>query len=178
MKNFSFLNSLISRSLAGLIVAVATGQTLADNAAVDSADKSFLQNAYEDGLAEIKMGELGQTKSANADVKAFAAEMVKDHGAANGDLKTLSDNKKVSLATDPSLVAQGKAKLLDARSGASFDKAFADDMVNDHKKAVAAFEKAANEAKDPDVKAFAAKILPTLRHHLSMAEELQAKVGK
>jgi putative membrane protein len=178
MKQNSFLTSLLPRAFAGFIVALAAGHALADNAAVDSSDKSFLQNAYEDGLAEVKMGELGQSKSANAEVKAFAAQMVADHGAANGEIKTLSDNKKVSLSTDPSLVAQGKAKLLDARSGASFDKAFADDMVNDHKKAVANFEKAANEAKDPDVKAFAAKTLPTLRHHLSMAEELQSKVGK
>jgi putative membrane protein len=178
MKKLPFFASILPRALAGIIVAIAAGHAFADNAAVDSTDKSFLQNAYEDGLAEVKMGELGQNKSANADVKAFATQMVTDHSAANGELKTLSDNKKVSLSTDPSLIAQGKAKLLDARSGTSFDKAFADDMVSDHKKAVEAFEKAANEAKDPDVKAFAAKTLPTLRHHLSMAEELQAKVGK
>ena len=51
-------------------------------------------------------------------------------------------------------------------------------MNVDHKKAVKAFEKAANEAKDADVKAFAAKTLPTLKEHLSMAEDLQKKVGK
>jgi putative membrane protein len=76
------------------------------------------------------------------------------------------------------MVAKGKAKLLDHKTGADFDKAFAEDMVSDHKKAVAAFEKAANNSKDPDVKAFAAKTLPTLKMHLSMAEDLQQKVGK
>jgi putative membrane protein len=124
------------------------------------------------------MGELGQSKSGNAAVKAFASQMVEDHGKANADLKQLADNKKVSVSTDPSLVAQGKAKLLDVRSGDSFDKAFADDMVSAHKSAVEAFEKAANDAKDPDVKAFATKILPTLKSHLAMAEQLQAQVGK
>jgi putative membrane protein len=57
-------------------------------------------------------------------------------------------------------------------------KAFAEGMVSDHKKAVEAFEKAANEATDGDVKALAAKMLPTLKGHLSMAEDLQNKVGK
>jgi putative membrane protein len=50
--------------------------------------------------------------------------------------------------------------------------------VSDHKDAVKAFEKAANEATDPEVKAFASKTLPTLKHHLSMAEALQQKLGK
>jgi len=150
----------------------------ADDAVVNTSDKSFLQNAYEDGLAEVKAGELGQGKSANADVKAFADHIVADHTKANIELKTLSDSKKVAVSESPSLVAQAKGKLLDAKSGEGFDKAFADAMVSDHKKAIEAFEKAASEGSDADVKAFAAKTLPTLKMHLSMAEELQNKVGK
>ena len=51
-------------------------------------------------------------------------------------------------------------------------------MVSAHKSAVEAFEKAVNDAKDPDVKALATKLLPTLREHLSMAEALESKLGK
>lgn len=178
MKTIPFSSSLVPRFFAGLIVALATSHAFADNAAVDSTDKSFIQNAYEDGLAEIKMGEMGQNKTDNADIKAFASQMVTDHSKANAELKTLADSKNVTVSSSPSLVEQGQAKLLDARSGGSFDKNFIDDLVTAHKKAVAAFEKAANEAKDPDVKAFAAKTLPTLQQHLSEAEQLQAKIGK
>ena len=180
MKNTASLLTPSRLSLAGLIIAAIStaGLSFADDAAVKKADKSFIKSAYQDGLAEIKMGELGQSKSANPDIKAFASQMVTDHSAANTELKTLADSKKVEVATDPSLVAQGKAKLLDAKTGADFDKAFAAGMVSDHKKAVAAFEKASSDATDPDVKAFATKTLPTLQGHLSMAEDLQNKVGK
>jgi putative membrane protein len=51
-------------------------------------------------------------------------------------------------------------------------------MVSDHKTVVDEFKKASTDAKDGDVKAFAAKTLPTLEMHLSMAEDLQKKVGK
>lgn len=153
-------------------------QSFAADAAVNGSDKSFLTNAYESGLAEIQAGEMGVRKTGNADVKAFAEHMVKDHSAANAELKTLADNKKVEVPTTPSLMAQGKAKLLDHKTGADFDKAFAEAMVNDHKKVVEAFEKVANEAEDQDVKNFATQKLPTLKGHLSMAEELQSKVGK
>jgi putative membrane protein len=164
--------------LVALCQVLAFGSSLlAADAAVDHNDKSFIKNAYEDGLAEVKLGEMGQAKTGNAEVKAFATQMVTDHGKANTELKTLADSKKVEVATDVTTVAKAKAKLLDAKTGADFDKAFAEAMLKDHKSAVSAFEKAANEAKDADVKAFAAKTLPTLKHHLSMAEALNKKVG-
>ena len=164
--------------LAAAAVLLFGARSFAVEAAVNSSDKSFLTNAYEDGLAEIQAGEMGMRKTGNADLKAFAEHMVKDHSDANAKLKSLADTKKVEVPSSPSLMAQGKGKLLDHKTGADFDKAFAEAMVNDHKKAVESFEKAANEATDQDVKNFAAQTLPTLKMHLSMAEELQNKVGK
>ena len=155
----------------------ATGNSFAENGVIDSADKSFLQSAYEDGLAEIHMAGLGVKKTANDEVKAFAMKLEADHGRANGEMMTLAGNKKVTLATKPGMVDTAKEKLLDVR-GASFDRIFLDDMVKDHEKAVASFEKAANDSKDADVKAFAAKTLPTLKAHLSTAKDLQQKLGK
>jgi putative membrane protein len=165
---------------AGLFLAALSAASIcsADDAAVKKSDKAFITNAYQAGLAEIKMGELAQGKTANADVKTFAAQMVTDHTKANEELKGLADSKKVEVPADPSLVAQAKMKLADAKSGTDFDKAYAGDMVADHKKVVAAFEKASTSATDPDVKAFATKTLPTLQGHLSMAQDLQNKVGK
>lgn len=173
------ISQLISKSLplaVGFSIVIASGTLFA--ADLERADKSFVKNAYQDGLAEVKAGEMALGKTANADVKAFAQQMVTDHTAANTDLKTIADGKKVEVASEPSMVAKGKTKLLDAKSGGDFDKAYAGDMVSDHKKAVALFEKEASEGKDTDVKAFAAKTLPTLKSHLSMAEDLQQKVGK
>jgi len=40
-------------------------------------------------------------------------------------------------------------------------------MVDDHKKDVDEFKETANDAKDPDIKAFASKTLPTLEEHLT-----------
>ena len=150
----------------------ATGNSFGENGVIDSADKSFLQSAYEDGLAESHMAGLGVKKTANEEVKAFAMKLEADHGRANGKMMTLAENKKVAFAQKPDMVDTVKEKLLDVR-GPSFDKVFLDDMVKDHEKAVASFEKAANESKDPDVKAFAAKTLPTLKEHLSMVKSFK-----
>ena len=165
----------IAAAIIAATIATATTSLAAD---VTSTDKSFIKDAYQDGLAEIKMAELAQGKTASADVKAFAARMVTDHGAAKTELKGIADAKSVEVPTSPSLIAEGKMKLDEAKSGTDFDKAYAAEMVSDHKKAVKAFKKEVSNATDAEVKAFAVKTLPTLESHLSMAEDLQNKLGK
>jgi len=73
---------------------------------------------------------------------------------------------------DLGLVRDRLAKL----NGAEFDKAYANEMVKDHKKDVADFKRQAKSAKDPDLKSWAGKTLPTLEDHLKQAQDMQAQV--
>jgi putative membrane protein len=151
---------------------------LAEESALNRTDKTFVKGAYEDGLAEIRLAEIGQAKASNAEVKAFASKMAADHTAANAEIKVLAELKKVELPNAPAPGTDRKANFLDSKASIEFDQSFVETMVVDHKKAVIAFEKIALGAKDAGVKAFATKTLPTLRSHLAMAEELQKKIGK
>lgn len=69
---------------------------------------------------------------------------------------------------------QQHAERLGALSGAAFDKAYMDKMVQDHGKTIALFEQQAKGGKDAELKAFAAKTLPTLREHLAAAKTVHA----
>jgi len=173
MKTFAHFRHILC-SVVG-IFSLAAGAGAAD---ITSADQSFVKQTYETGLAEVRMGQLGQNKTANSDVKAFAARLVADHGKASAELKTLAETKGLSLPSSPSLAAQGHARMLDMKAGADFDKAFTAHTVSGFEKTVAAFEKAGSETKDTDIRAFITKTLPTLKEHLTMAQTLQAKVGK
>jgi putative membrane protein len=51
-------------------------------------------------------------------------------------------------------------------------------MVSDHVKDVNAFKRQSTSGKDPDLKAWATKTLPTLEEHLKLARETNAKVSK
>jgi len=178
MKTHLLIRAVLSSAAALAIAIVLSPHSLADDSALKSKDKSFLKDAYQGGLAEVQSAQMAQQKTANADVKAFAEKLAADHSKSNDELKALADAKKVSLSDDASLMAKGKSKLLDMKSGGDFDKAWIDDQVSDHKKDIEAFEKAANEAEDADVKALASKTLPTLKEHLSQAESIQQKIGK
>jgi len=136
-------------------------------------DASFMKAAAHAGAAEIEASKLAQTKAKNADVKAFADQMVKDHTAVADELANLATTKKVKLPDGPSISQKAEIKLIDAGDNDKFDERYAKSFgVKAHEDTIKLFEEAAKDAKDPDVKAWAAKTLPGLKHHLEMAQAL------
>lgn len=146
------------------------------NGSLSSADQHFMMKAAQGGMAEVQLGQLAQSKASSQAVKDFGQRMVDDHSKANDELKSLASQKGVTLPSDLDAKDKQMQNRLSSMSGAGFDKAYMRDMVNDHKKDVAEFQKEANSAQDPDVKAWAAKTLPTLQQHLSMAQSTEQQV--
>lgn len=141
-------------------------------------DRVFMMKAAAHGIAEVELGKTAQLKGAHAGVKKFATHMLAEHGKANEELKALAATKRVSLPTAPAREQQGQAEKMQKLSGPAFDQAYVEQMVEDHRKAVDLFTKASRDAKDADVKAYAARILPTLQEHLKMAQAAEATVKK
>jgi putative membrane protein len=135
------------------------------------ADASFFKDGAAAGLAEVAAGRLAEQQAADARVRQFGQQMVKDHTQANAQLQALAKQKGVTLPTAPDATHQKALQDLQGLQGAAFDKAYVKAQVQDHKDAVTLFEKAA-QSSDPDVSAFARKVLPTLHHHLDMIEGL------
>ncbi|MDL5033825.1 DUF4142 domain-containing protein [Pelomonas sp. APW6] len=73
--------------------------------------------------------------------------------------------------------AQRTMERLQGLSGADFDHAFVQQMVSDHKRAVADFQRAAARASDSDVRRFAQQTLPSLQAHLQQARTLGARLA-
>lgn len=149
-----------------------------DNAANDSLedDSSYLVFAAETDLKEIELGKLAQSKGTHAETKAFGKMMVEMHGKSFEELKAAAAAKSITIPQTVTEDGNDAFKDLNDKTGHDFDKAYADDMVDGHEKAISKIEKAAEKAKDPDIRAWAAKMLPNLRSHLDQAKKLQATV--
>lgn len=142
-------------------------------------DTAFLKQAAQNGHAEIEGSKLALSKGTHAQVKAFAQQMVDDHTKASQELAALAAGKGVELPSEPSLAQKAKLKLLAQRDGESFDRHYAESIgVAAHEDTVKLFKKAAEQAKDADLKAFATKTLPTLEQHLQHAKDLKAATDK
>jgi putative membrane protein len=103
--------------------------------------------------------------------------MVDDHGKANDELKTLAQNKSITLPTTLDPKHKATVDRLSKLSGDAFDRAYMTEMLKDHRKDVAAFKTESTSGKDADIKAFASKTLPTLEEHLKMAQDTNKAVG-
>lgn len=139
-------------------------------------DTEFAVAAADGGMFEVQLGELAEKNAVSKDVKDFGSMMVKDHSKANDELKTLAAQKNITLPATLSEDKQKKYNDIAAKKGKDFDKAYVSLMVDDHKMDIKEFEEASKDAKDAEVKSWAAGKLPTLNHHLETVQNLQDKL--
>ncbi|MDB5945723.1 MAG: hypothetical protein JWQ33_749 [Ramlibacter sp.] len=145
---------------------------------LDRADRKFIEKAANDGMLEVEVAKLATSKASSQDVKSYASTLVDDHTKANSELAQLANSKGVELPAGPSHGGRRDIEKLGKLSGGSFDKTFVKKFgVDDHKKDVKDYEKESRNAKDPELKAWVDKTLPTLRAHLEAANRL-AQNGK
>ena len=149
----------------------ATTQTTVTTATLDDEDAEFYQKASEGALFEVQLGKLAMQKATNPKVKELASQIVTDHTKGKNELDAYGKSKNLANVMKLGAEKQAKYDKFAAMTGADFDKAYADFMVEDHKEDIEKFEEQAKEGKDAELKALAEKTLPTLKHHLMMAEE-------
>jgi putative membrane protein len=135
--------------------------------------QDFVTEAGQSDMFEIESSKLALGKSDEA-TKKFAQQMVDDHTKTTTDLKDLVSrgNVKATLPTTMRGKQQGMLKDLQQRQGEDFTKQYHSDQVDGHKDAVDLFKRYAEKGEQADLKAWAAKTLPTLQHHLEMAKAL------
>jgi len=135
------------------------------------ADQEFVTKAAGGGLYEVEVSKLAAEKAKSPEVKAYADMLIKDHTAANDELKGLASMKGMVLP--PDMPADKKAKLFKLSKSSDIDRDFIREVgLDDHRTDIALFEKASKNAKDGELKAWFGKTLPTLKDHRAAAEKL------
>ncbi|MBX9651083.1 MAG: DUF4142 domain-containing protein [Xanthobacteraceae bacterium] len=108
-------------------------------------DPQIAHIAYTAGVIDIAAAKQAETKASSKDVKAFAADMVRDHEAVNKQALDLVKKLKVTPEdndTSKTLSKQAADKLaeLGKLSGAAYDKAYVANEVAYHKAVNGALE--------------------------------------
>lgn len=141
-------------------------------------DSDYLIAAAETNLMQIELGKLAMSKSTNTSIKDLAKMMIDQHIKASEKLNPLAASKQVVLPM--ALTDKGKDKYenLNKKSGKDFDDAYVDMMVNGHEDAISKIKDASEDAKDADIRAWAAAMLPTLNTHLQDSKTLRDQIKK
>ncbi len=124
-------------------VAFAGGMAIAQDA--PPSDAQIAHIAYTAGVIDIDAAGLAVEKATNADVKAFAEMMIKDHQAVNDQALALVDKLGITPEDNPTsqaLATQAAAEkaTLEGLEGAAFDKAYVENEVAFHRQVLDALD--------------------------------------
>src|SRR5689334_10021730 len=120
----------------GLGFAVLARAGSAQGAGDAAQTEQVLMKLHHSNQMEIAAGKLAQEKGQSKDVKSFGKTLVSDHTAADKKVMALAKEEKINLPESPPM-PEDKMDKMKSVSAAEFDKMFASDMLEDHKKDVA-----------------------------------------
>jgi putative membrane protein len=166
-----------------LLAGPALGQSVGEKTGVNSAlgispsTPDFVKEVAISDMFEIESNKVGEQKG-NAGQKAIATQMVADHTKTSAELKTMVSGGKIQGVELPAGLDsshQSKVDKLNNQTGDDFVSEFNSQQLSAHKDAVSLFERYSNGGDNAELKAWAGNTLPTLKHHLEMAEQLEKK---
>ena len=162
--------------LAGPAFAQSVGEKTGINSALGVAPTTadFVKEVAISDMFEIESNKVAEQKG-NAQEKSFARQMVTDHTKTSTELKALVSSGKVKAELPTAIDSSHQSKLdkLKGASGKDFSSDFNSYQVSAHKDAVSLFERYAKGGDNSDLKNWAGKTLPALKHHLEMAQKLK-----
>jgi putative membrane protein len=173
---------------------------------ISRGERNFVSDMLADGTREVDLAKLAQQKASSPQVKRFAQMMIEDHTKAGNQLKQIAANYNIQPDTSKdSDKTQDLMNKLSKLQGPDFDREYIDAMVDDHSDAVDALESRTKENKsgtvgttgtsrseardtnvqpesadnsvDASLNRWAADTLPTVRHHLDDAKQIQASLS-
>jgi len=137
---------------------------------------AYVPNAAMGDMYEIQAADLAIEKSQNAKVKELAQMIKADHTMASNEFKALvptaAPDQTIPTALDQR--RQGMIDNLRSAAAASFDMAYIDQQIAAHREAITLHEGFSNNTDHPQLAAHATKVLPKIRAHLQMAEQIKA----
>lgn len=171
------MKKLILIAAAGIAFALpAHAQSVGEKTGINSTlgiapkTEDFVKEVAISDMFEIQSSQLATEKASKPATKTFATQMIADHQKTSSELKSKAGGNEIPTALDSS--HQSKLDKLKGLNGEDFTKEYDSMQVSAHKDAVSLFERYAKGGNDPRLKDWAARTLPTLKHHLDMAKNL------
>jgi putative membrane protein len=140
----------------------------------------FVNKADSSDMFEVNEAKMAEKKASSADVKSFAALMIKDHTQNIADLKAAIAKSGQPLTLPTALPADMQTKVddLGKTTGADFDKAYIAQQIDAHTTALGVMQGYAMAGDVPALKDYADATAKAVQSHLDMANKIQAGMTK
>jgi putative membrane protein len=140
-------------------------------------DTKFIKHAAADNQQEIQLGQLGEQKAQNQQLKDFSKQLQADHSQALNKLQPIAQNLNVPISAQ--LPSRQKAEIdrLQKLNGADFDKEFATYLLRDHARDMNIYQREARRTQNADLKGYAQNTSQAMQTHLQSLEAIAKEVG-
>lgn len=141
-------------------------------------DRQFVRDAVIAGLSNVELGRLAAEKASSADVRQFGKQLLDHQTKTNDQLKQVANQQNISIPDALGSKHQSQIDKVAKLSGPEFDKAFLKQHLKEQETEVRDFSSEAQRGADPNVKTFAAGVLPNLQQELEAAKNLNRSTQK
>ncbi len=179
----SYLLSIVTLAAAAALPLSTSAQMSPDDNSANSVDRQFVQQAMLANAQEIKSAD-AERNSSNSSVRLFARTMIRDHGQSAAQLAAIANQLNIkypranvvnvapnAAAPPPSQPSSGTHHPNVYADADRSPRAYMQDEIADHQKAISLYENEMKNGNDQDLKTYASKTLPLLKNHLTMAQQ-------
>jgi putative membrane protein len=137
--------------------------------------QDFANTAAKSDAFEIASAKIAKDKATSPDLKMFASMMIEDHTGSTAKIKAAAAKLSPAVTPDATLTdsQNSKLKTLGEKTGADFDKEYADQQVDAHQSALSLMTEYADNGEAAGLKAVAAEIKPKVETHLGKIKAIQ-----
>jgi putative membrane protein len=140
-------------------------------------DKMFLRIAEQDGVGEVKLGQLAASKGGNEEVRKLGQKMVEDHTALEARLQPFVERLGVPVTKHLSKDDQAEWDKLNGLSGDDFNHEYLLFIRADHHKNLRAIRDELLSTQDPDLKDAVISNAKVLVEHTKLVDSLAVANG-
>jgi putative membrane protein len=136
-------------------------------------DQQFLRTMAIADMTDAHLGEMAEGKAAKAAVKDFGHAIAKDNTQEYEQLTVLANKAGETI---PKGIDERKSSVirpLTARKGGEFDRDFLRTEVADERRVISALQTEAAHGTNPDIKAWAGKVVSARQQELQQAQSLE-----
>lgn len=139
--------------------------------------REFVEETASSSMMEVELAQLAQQNAQSQEVKDYAQMIETDHKEANERLKTIAQQKNITVPAEMKDDHRSDIDDLRDKTGEEFDKDYMDKMVSAHEDDISKFEDMRKDVQDPDLQSWIDNTLTSLRHHKEEAERIKENVG-
>ncbi len=178
------MKMIIKSGAIAIVMVMALGIAFSFGQTTKLTDPEIASVAVTANQIDINYAKIAQGKSKDPEIKSFAEMMIKDHQSVID--KAVALVKKLNVTPKDNALskklnsdAEATKKMLSAKSGVEFNKAYINNEVNYHKAVRDVIQNTLiPQAQNAELKALLEDVLPVVQTHLDHAQMVQDKLKK